>query len=163
MSSQAVRQWTDKDGVISLEVTSDSTIGREWIAYMEKKGIKLAKPAKDVLRSPQFKPTNGVTSRVKILKAELFSRNDLIAEVIRAEAEKRKLKKPNAEIACLFRKKFTNEEIEAMGLCDIIVMHEPISSNLLSVFRHPTGPWMGASYDGPDCTFYPEDGFAFVE
>jgi len=165
--SEPTRNWREQDGVIYLSVTSDGTTGPEWIKRLEKKGFRLSDYAKNVLRSPDFKPTHGVITEIAILKGMLFEDNNRITKKIRAEADKRKLTKPNAEVACLIRENFSDEEIEAMGLWWIVVMHEPINVSggdpgLLCARRSGGGRWLSAYYDEPGGRWSREDGFAFV-
>lgn len=165
--SEPVRRWREQDGVIYLSVTSDGTTGPEWITRLEKKGSRLSKWAKDVLISPDFKPTRGVTYEIAVLKGMLFEDSDRVTKKIRADAERRNLTKPNAEVACLIRENFSDEEIEAMGLWRIVAMHEPINDSdgdpdLLSAGRGGGGRWLSADYFGPDCGWDREFGFAFV-
>src|SRR3989338_1235966 len=138
--SKPTRSWREEDGAIYFSVTSEGTTGKDWITRLESKGFRVGDYAKQVLRSPDFKPTNGVTTEVAVLKGMLFEDNDRITKKIRAEADKRKLGKPEPELACFIREKFTDEEIEAMGLVWIVAMHEPIgdsdgSPNLLGASR----------------------------
>ncbi|MBI2024535.1 MAG: hypothetical protein HYT03_00370, partial [Candidatus Harrisonbacteria bacterium] len=91
--------------------------------------------------------------------------NDRITKKIRAEADKRKLSKPNAELACLIREKFTDKEIEAMGLWYIVAMHEPINDSvgdpdLLSADRGGAGRWL--SVCRPGRRWCRDGGFAFA-
>ncbi len=165
--SEPTRNWREQDGVIYLSVTSDGTTGPQWIERLEGKGFRLSNYAKSVLRSPDFKPTSGVTTEIAILKGMLFEDNDRITKKIRAEADKRKLTKPNAEVACLIRENFSDEEIEAMGLWWIVAMHEPIKDSdggpvLLGAGRFGDGRWLGAYYGGPGDGWNCEGGFAFV-
>lgn len=127
--SKPIRSWREEDGVIYFSVTSDGTTGEDWIKRLEGNGFRVGDYAKQVLRSPDFKPTSGVTTEVAVLKDMLFEDNDRITKKIRAEADKRKLSKPNAELACLTREKFTDKEIEAMGLSYIVAVHEPINDS----------------------------------
>ncbi|MBP6855971.1 MAG: hypothetical protein KBC26_03345 [Candidatus Pacebacteria bacterium] len=123
--------------------------------------------AKRVLQSPYFTPTSGVTTQVAILKGMLFEDNDRTTWSIRMYAFIRKLIKPNAELACLIREKFTDEEIEAMGLWSIVAMHEPINNSegdpsLLGARRNGAGRWLSA-YDGwPGVRWRRDGGFAFA-
>ncbi|MBI2024740.1 MAG: hypothetical protein HYT03_01430 [Candidatus Harrisonbacteria bacterium] len=96
--------WQEQDGVIYFSVTSDGTTGLQWIKRLEGNGFHLGNYAKKVLRSSDFKPTNGMTTEVVVLKGMLFEDNDRITKKIRAEADKRKLSKPNAELACLIQR-----------------------------------------------------------
>ena len=166
--SKLTRSWREEDGVIYLPpLVSDGTTGPLWIPRLEKQGFRIEDYAKQVLRSPDFKPTNGVTTEIAVLKGVLFEDNDRSTKKIRAEADKRKLEKPNAELACLIREKFTNKDIEAMGLWYIVAMHEPINDSdgnpfLLHANRYVARRWLNAYYDRPDFRWYRDYGFAFV-
>ena len=164
---EPVAKWTEKDGVIYLTVTSDGTSGEKWIGRLESKGFRVGDYAKSVLRSDDFKPTNGVTTKIAVLKGDLFSSENRITRKICAEAEKRKLQKPNAEVACLIRENFSDEEIEAMGLHWIVAFHEPIKDSggnpdLLGTDRNDGGRWLCTYYDKPDRRWLHCDGFAFA-
>jgi len=165
--SEPIRSWREEDGVIYFSVTSDGTTGEDWITRLESKVFRVGGYAKQVLRSPDFKPTNGVTTEVAVLPGLLFEDNDRIMKKIRAEAYKRKLSKPNAELACLIREKFTDKEIEAMGLWYIVAMHEPINDSggdpsLLDARRSDGGRWLGACSGRPDGRWFHDSGFAFA-
>ncbi|MBI4993432.1 hypothetical protein HZC33_00525 [Candidatus Wolfebacteria bacterium] len=165
--SEPIRSWREKDGVIYFSVTSDGTTGEDWIKRLEGNGFRVRDYAKQVLRSPDFKPTNGETTEVAVLKGMLFEDNDRITKKIRAEADKRKLSKPNAELACLIRLKFTDKEIEAMGLWWIVAMHEPINDSdgdprLLGASRYGDGRWLGACSGRPGLGWRRGVGFAFA-
>ncbi len=161
------RTWREQDGVIYLSVTSDGTTGPQWIERLEKKGFRVGDYAKSVLRSQDFKPTNGVAAKIAILKGELFADDDRITKKIRAEAGKRKFSAPNAEAACLIRENFSDEKIKAMGLVWIVTMHEPIKDSggdpvLLDADRRDGGSWLGAGCDRPGGGWGRGGGFAFV-
>ncbi|OGM00316.1 hypothetical protein A2480_03480 [Candidatus Uhrbacteria bacterium RIFOXYC2_FULL_47_19] len=165
--SEPIRSWREEDGVIYFSVTSDGTTGEDWITRLESKGFCVGDNAKQVLRSPDFKPTSGVTTEVAVLKGMLFEDNDRITKKIRAEADKRKFSKSNAELACLIREKFTDKEIEAMGLWYIVAMHEPINDSdggpdLLRADRGRDGRWLRACYGRPDYRWNRDSGFAFA-
>ena len=165
--SEPTHSWRDQDNVIYFSVISDGTTGEDWIKRMESKGFRVGGYAKQLLRSDDFKPTNGVTTEIAVLKGMLFADNDRITRKIRAEADKRKWSKPNAEVACLIREKFTDEEIETMGLWWIVAMHEPIKDSdgdprLLDARRRGGGRWLYACGDGPRHRWHRAHGFAFA-
>jgi len=165
--SEPTRNWHEQDGVIYLSVTSDGTTGPEWIERLEGKGFRLRDYAKNVLLSPDFKSTSGVTTEIAMLKGMLFEDQNRITSKIRAEADKRKLTTPNAELACLIRENFSDEQLEQMGLWYIVTMHEPIKSSdgvprLLNALRRGDGCWLGADYGKPDGGWNRGGGFAFV-
>lgn len=161
------RTWREQDGVVYFSVTSNGTTGEEWITRLEKKGFRVGDYAKSVLRFKDFKPTSGVTTEIAVLKGMLFENNDRITKKIRAFAAERKLEAPNAEVACLIREMFTDEEIEAMGLWWIVAMHEPIKDSdgdprLLGAYRGGDGRWLDTCYDGPHGGWGRDFGFAFA-
>lgn len=165
-SSVIKLKWNEKNGVIRFSVTSDGTTGEQWIARLESKGFRVDDYAKSVLRSKSFKPTTGITYEIAVLKGEIFSNSDRITKNIRIEANNRKFSTPNAEVACLIREKFSDKELEAMGLCWIAVMHEPIENydgypSLLYVFSGDGGSWLSADYDDPDFEWFRDYGSAF--
>jgi len=162
------QRWREEDGVIYFEVTSNGKTGPEWIEYLESKGFRLSKWAKDVLLSPEFKPTNGVTYRIVVLKGTLFTDSNRITRKIREEAERRKLEKPPAEVACLIRNAFSDEELVAMGLWWLVVFHEPIKDSdgdpyLLAASRGLEGRWLDVYYDRPVGYWRSDFAFAFVQ
>ncbi|MDP2909677.1 MAG: hypothetical protein Q8N69_01230 [bacterium] len=159
------QQWREENGVIYLEVTSDGATGPEWVERLEGKGFRLSDYAKSVLRSQDFKPTNGVTYRIAVRKGTLSGR--ITTSEIRAEAGRRNLETPNAEAACLIREKFSDEDLEDMGLSWIVVFHEPIKDsfgfpNLLGSNRSDGGRWLDAYYGGPNDRWRSTCGFAFA-
>jgi len=158
---------TEKDGVIRFSVTSDGTTGEQWIVRLESKSFRVSGYAKSVLRSKSFKPNSGITYEIAVLKGEFFSDNKRITENIRKVAKKRNLSTPNAEVACLIREKFSDKELEAMGLYWIVAMHEPIKASdggprLLSISRNDYGSWLSADCGNPDYKWNHSGGFAFV-
>lgn len=161
------RFWREEDGVIYFLVTSDGTTGKDWIKRLSDNGFRVGDYAEQMLRSPDFKPTNGVTTEVAVLKGMLFEDNNRITTKIRAEANMRKFSKPNAELACLIRLKFTDKEIKAMGLWYILAMHEPINDSgggpsLLSAGRDDDGRWLNAFSGMPGHGWDRVGGFAFA-
>lgn len=165
--SRLESRWREEDGVIYFTLISDGTTGPEWIERTKKRGNRLTEYAEQVLNSPEFVPTNGEPYRVAVLKGMLFNDNERITKNIRAEANRRGLETPNAELVCLIREAFTNEELEAMGLVWILCMHEPIEDTdggprLLVGRRLDGGRWLNAYYGNPHVRWNRSDGFAFV-
>ncbi|MBU2229151.1 hypothetical protein KJ810_01965 [Patescibacteria group bacterium] len=159
--------WREQDGVSYFSVTSDGKTGPEWIVHLEAKGDRVSDYAKSLLCSSNFQPTSGVTYNIAVLQGKLFNDRNRITKKILKSAKERQLTTPNAEVACLIRDKFTDQEIEAMGLVWIITMHEPIKDsdgdpNLLCVPRLSDGRWLDAFYGHPDRGWYRDSGFAFV-
>jgi len=166
--SEPIRRWREQDGVIYFRLPpTDGTTGKGWIDRLEGKLFRLSGYAKSVLCAPNFVPTAGVVNEIGVLKGLLFSDEERITKSIRAEADKRKFQKPNAEVACLTREMFTDEELEAMGLWWIAVMHDPINAaggapSLLGVSRHADGLWLNAYVGKPAFRWNRSGGFAFA-
>lgn len=161
------RLWREQDGVIYLSVTSDGTTGSKWIERLEKKGFRMSNYVKSILHSPDFKPTNGITTEIVVLKGMLFNDDERITKKIRTEANRRNLTEPNAEVACLIRETFSDKEIEAMGLWWVIAMHKPIKDSdgdliLLGAYRSGVGCWLDAYCADPVHRWSHGNGFAFV-
>jgi hypothetical protein len=160
------RSWREENGVIYFSVTSDGATGEEWIERLADKGFNLGDYAKRVLRHADFQPTSGMTTEVAVLKGMFFEDNQRLTKYIRAMATDRKLEKPNAEIACLIREKFTDNDIESMGLWWIVAMHEPVDTvsypRLLGAGRSDGVRGLDAFCDGPGSRWDRVDGFAFA-
>ena len=163
-----VRRWREENGMIYFTVVSNGRTGQQWIDYFEENGIRIGEYAKSLLLSPDFKSTTGIKYEIAVLKGELFDNDNRVTSRIRTEAGTRKLAKPEAEVACLIREMFSDdEEIKAMGLSWIITMHEPIKDsdgnlNLLGADRRGDGSWLRAYCGKPDGCWGRDDGFAFV-
>lgn len=159
--SKGVRQ---EGGVIYFSVVNNSTTDEDWVTRLESKGFHFDYSSKEVLCSPDFKPSKpGTVIEVAVLPRTLFKKDEeLYTEHIRLYAlnfrtpDNRALVKPNAVLACLIREKFTDEEIEAMGLWGIVAMHEPINADgdlfLLGAYRGG-GRSLSAFYGSPDTSW----------
>ena len=164
------RLRVDSKGVIDFTVTSDRTTGQGWVDYCQQNGINLGDIAKSILLSSAFKPTNGITYRIAVLPGKYFKDQDRTTKNILVEGSRRGWKHGkdiNLEVACLIRKRFTNQEINAMGLSWIITMHEAIfdsdgNPNLLGVRANDARPWLRTYCACPDFLWLVGNGFAFV-
>jgi len=166
--SEVIRPWRKQENVIYFSITSDGTPGEEWVVRLKDKGFDMGEREKRILRSNAFRPTCAITTEVAVLKGILFADNGRITRNIRAEAGTRKLQGPNVEAACLIREKFAdNQEIRAMGLRSIVVMHKPIAIggglNLLGTYIDSLyGFGINAYCGDPNYEWDRRDGFAFA-
>lgn len=166
--SEPARAWREQEGVIYFSVTSDGTTGPQWIERLRKKGCRVGDHAQSVLCSSDFQPpTSGITYNIAVVKGKFFTDEKRSTSSIHTEAESRKWAKPNAEIACLIREKFSDKEIKSMGLAWIVTMHEPIKDfagnpDLLGTDRDDDGSWLYAYCADPAFGWDHDYGFAFV-
>lgn len=165
--SERVQSWFELNGVIYFSVVSDGTTGWAWITRLEKDGNPVGRFAANLLRSGKFQPTTGVLYQIAVLKGKLFGDSDRNTKNICKLANDHKLIVPQIEIACLIRDKFTDAEIEAMGLSDIFVMHEPYEDSegylrRLRVNCHNGKPCLGSYCDSPEFCWHSNVGFAFL-
>ncbi|MDD4607334.1 MAG: hypothetical protein PHS07_03345 [Patescibacteria group bacterium] len=159
------RKWHERDGIIYFSVASDGTTGEGWIKRLEDQGFNVSDYAQSVLRSPDFKPTKGVTRKIAIIRGTTWDDRDRTTKNIRAKASELGFTTPSGEVACLIRERFSDEEIKAMGLWWIVTMHEPIYVDgdplLLRSDSDGAGSRLGTLYDRPGGGWSRGNGFAF--
>lgn len=123
--------WRGKSGVIYSDITSDGTTGCDWISRLENGGHRVGGyVTKHALSSYYFKPTNGVTRGVAILRGELFRVEDRSTQNICDLALRCGLGMLHHESACLMREKFSNMALSDMRLNWIISMNEPMDTTI---------------------------------
>ena len=174
-----VKRWHEEGGVIYFHETfmSDGTTGPDWIKRQEKKGRRVGSYAKSVLLSkrdpknpekPYFSPTTGVIYPPVAIRGTFWKKDsERLTRNIRVEADKRGWLKAHAELACLLREAFSDEELEEMGLWYLVAMHDPIEDSdgdpsLLNAYRSDGGRWLHAFFDRPDGKWYDRGAFVFV-
>jgi hypothetical protein len=161
-------RWSESDLMVCFSVTSNGWTGPEWITWLENRGFQLTDDAKDVLLSPDFKPTKGVVYSIVVYKGKVFTGCDRTANTVFNKAENQKFSKSHPEVACLIRDKFSDEDMEVMGLDWIYTMHEPIKDSrgdfrLLRSGRVGDGNWFDATFTSNDRVLETDCGFALVE
>lgn len=147
-----------ENGIISFSVgPTDGTTGQEWIPRLKSANILIDVGAEVVLHSPRFWTTSGVVSDMVVIDGGIFGSRLLSSQDVYDYAKKfrtpdgRKLVMSKAEQACLIRELLTDQEIEAMGLRTLIVMHTPIENTRgelwqLCVARDGKAPLLSAWY-----------------
>ena len=163
------QDWYEKDNVIYFSLTSRGITGKGWtehFVYERRRG--LADGSEQLLLSSDFEETNAVTYDIVVLKGALFEDGKRSTEHILAYAEERNFVRPNMEVICLIREKFSDEDIDDMGLTKIAALHESVQDcdgelALLVVDNSGTGNGdLGLCYDSPKKEWYRESGFAFI-
>ena len=135
--------------MIVRHVTTDGRTGEQFIDTLTAANYNVGDYGKQLLRSDKFVPTNGKTYKLVVMKGDEFEDNDRITSKIRDEAKKRGYLTPPVEVAPLLREMVSDEDLEAMGLYALIVMHEPITDSdgrpdVLGINRDGKGRWLSA-------------------
>lgn len=156
--AQLVPSWT----VTSNERSAPVAL----IAALEAKGRDVGNWAKDIISKPAFVVSRGVTYRLVIIRGDEFTDEERTTKNIFAEAERRRYRKPPAEVAALLRKKFAQEEL---GFPFVVVMHEPIHGSseggvpaVLGLGHGITGEWLDAWDARPREKWFVGDVFIFL-
>ncbi len=123
--------WREEDGIIYLSVTSDGTTGPDWIDRLERderfgqKGFGLCSDAEKLIGTMEFVSTTGVEMEIAILKGSRLVHGNRTLRQVYEESFARQYASLTVEAACLVRVAVTDEDIAAMGLQAVVVMHEP--------------------------------------
>ena len=141
---------------------SDGTTGPEWVPRLEGQGYVLTPDAKQLLLSDRFIPTSGKVTHCVAIKGEFFSDDERTTANVRTEAAHRKMVViDDLEVGCLLREKFSNEDLEDMGLWWLVVMFSGGVLDLLAVSRSGDGRKLDAYCAGPDDRWLDDYGFVF--
>ena len=151
--------------IIRFSVTATGKTGLGWLKRFEFKGIKIGEYAKKFLLSDDFQYT-GKTYQVAVIKSRHFDNPSTIEDILE-EGKSRNMVEANAEVACLIRDKFTDEEIRAMGLNYIITMHQKIGDcydpRRFSTISKDGHLWLEAHDAEPDGSWLSQNvGLAFI-
>lgn len=164
---KSVCRWRIENSIIYFTVTPNGWTGPGWLAWYEQNGYMLSAEAKFVLVSPEFTQTPAASEiQIAVLTGELFINNERTTGNARAQASLRGLVPTNTDIACLIRKKFSNEEMETMGLNWIVGMHTaiqgPIGPQLIGALQYNHELRLGSCFDEPSNKWSRRNGFAFA-
>ena len=155
---------SEKDGLIYFSVTSDGTTGQEWVDRLKEKGFNLKNWVKDLLGIKNLRPTTGVTYDVVILRGKILG--SITNSDIFSKANSHGLSRPNTEALCLIRDKFSDDDLEDLGLRFIVSISRNVLGHenypeLYFAGRHDIGRWMIC--DGRDSSFDRGCGFIFIK
>ena len=164
--SKQTHSWREEDGVIYFSVTSDGTTGEDWITRLEQ-GLLRGRLRQAGAPFAGFKPTNGVTTEVAVLKGRLFEDNDRITKKIRAEAYKRKLSsRTPSSLASSVRSSRTRRSKRWVCGTSLPCTNPSTTPtgdpHLLYARRYDVGRWLNAYYDRPGDRWHRDHGFAFA-
>ncbi len=159
-------KWRDEGGTIRCSVLSQGMTGEKWIEYFENRGGFFCNETKKVLLSPRFTPTLGVQTELAIFKSALLPPNERYTLSANEMGHMKGLVTPRIEVTFLLREKFSNKELEEMGLWWIAIMHAPVRSfkeSLISlcVDRYGDKEWISAHGAKDYDSWNSEGGFAY--
>jgi len=157
-----------EDGIIYLSVTSDGTIGPVWKERLRFSGFDIAADGvMEVLDSPNFNPTSGVTYGVAIIPGKGIEKRERNYKKITSMAKRRGLTTPGPEIACLLREKLSKEDLKDMDIGSVVIMHNlNLAKNhvgypvLLEISQYSRRPQLETT--SRISQFYASSGFVFV-
>jgi hypothetical protein len=152
--------WQAKGDLIFITLPpSEGVTGPQWIEYFDELDIKLSDDAQTVLRSGDFQPAaTGTIHRLVALRATFWKKDpERTTRAIQDEGAIRKWLETQPEAVCIFRKCFSDKQLEKMGLLWIVGIHKPIevggSPRFLFANRGGGGRWLYAVWA------YPGDGW----
>ena len=161
---------------ITFTVIGTGLTSAEWITRLESGGHKPSDYAKDILSKPGYdakhrleagKEYKIVLVRGKEIRKDAERTTANLKALGRRELGDQAVSGLKGELALLIREKFTNAELEAMGLWYIAVLHEPIVSSdgspgVLRAGRSGGGSWVFAYYGNPAYRWRDDGAFAFL-
>lgn len=161
---------------ITFTVTGLGLTAKEMQEREESRGHTLSDYAKDVLSKPDYDKNHRLEAGKEYTMVLVYGkeiRKDSSRTTANLKAHARRELGEQAtnglkgELALLIREKFTNAELEAMGIWCIAVLHEPIIDSggdprVLRSGRSDGGvPWLDAHCGRLDDTWHDGGAFAF--
>ncbi len=124
------QKWYEKDGVLYFSVTSDGTTGPQWLERLKANGCLIGGRARHVLNSPNFNPTDSITTKVAVLRAAAIWGGGCTIREVYEKAGRLSLVVPNPEITCLILELLMSDDYWITAIPRwIITMHTPIEDS----------------------------------
>lgn len=155
-------------------VTSDGRTGWQFSESLSQMGYDVGQWANNVMTVGRdakgaliVTSDTGVIYKPVVLKGDQFTDAERITSNIRAVATEMKLVTPPWWLAPLLREAMTDEQIEALGLWWLVVMHEAVTGSggdpdLLGLSRYDDGRRLDAYGGRPTNGWGRVDGFVFL-
>lgn len=175
---------------IAFTVIGTGLSGAEWLKRLEKGGQTVSDRARDILTRPDYdanhrletgkeykivlvngneipKDSERKTDKLKEFARRELGRTENLRAFERRELGEKAVAELKGEHALLIREKFTNAELEKMGLWYIVILHKPIvdssgDARVLDTDRADDKPWVSAFCDDPDHRWSNRGAFAFL-
>ncbi len=172
-----VSSSTTKPYRITFTVTGLGLTGEQWITRLVSGGHKLSDWARDILSKSDYDENHrleaGKEYKVtlvfgKEIKKDKDRSTANLKAIATRELGEQSVTGLKGELALLIREKFTNTELEAMGIFYITVLHEPIidsvgHADVLYSNRSDDVSFVIARYDGPGSQWVDVGAFAFLQ
>lgn len=166
----------EKPARIEFTVQGTGLTAAAWISTIESAGHKIGDWARDILSKPDYDAKHrleaGKEYKIVLVRGKEIARDsDRTTKNLKAvaikEFGKSSVSDLKGELALLTRMKFSNAELEQMGLWYIAVLHEPIidsdgGPSVLCSVRFGGESWVRADYDGPAYGWNVSGAFAFL-
>lgn len=166
----------EKPARIEFTVQGTGLTAAAWISTIESAGHKIGDWARDILSKPDYDAKHrleaGKEYKIVLVRGKEIARDsDRTTKNLKAvaikEFGKSSVSDLKGELALLTRMKFSNAELEQMGLWYIAVLHEPIIDSggdprVLCSHRVDDRSWVFADYGRPDNYWSDFGAFAFL-
>ena len=142
----------------TLKVKTTGLTGKKWLTRMEQGKYKVSSCAKDILLSKEFdsmRLKKGVEQEVAFVSVKDLGKEYATTQEIKDYAKSKGYGMPTPELALLLRESISDEEIKALGVWYVAVLHEPIkdsggNTGVLRSYRDADGRWLDAYWGRPD-------------
>lgn len=166
----------DRGCYVTFTVIGTGLTGAEWITRLEMNGYKPNNWARDIITKPDYDKKHRLEAGKEykvtlVLGAEIRKGSERTTANLKSFASSKFSNHAVAglkgELALLVREKFTNAELEAMGVWYVAVLHEPIidsggDADILRSGRSGGGSWVGAYHDRTGVQWNDGGAFAFI-
>ena len=166
----------EKQTRIEFTVRGTGLTAAAWISTLESTGHKIGDWARNALNQPDYDAKHrleaGKEYKIVLVRGtEITKDSDRTTKNLKAIAVKEfgesSVSGLKAELALLIRMKFSNAELQQMGLYYIAVLHDPIvdsggDPNVLYSLRNDGKSWVGADCGGPGNDWLDDGAFAFL-
>ncbi|MDD5566642.1 MAG: hypothetical protein PHH01_00405 [Patescibacteria group bacterium] len=151
----------------TIVITTNGRNGEQLIFDLRRQGNTIGRYAEGILYSTLLIVSNGKMYTLVIIPGDGFVDSQRTNQNIRAAAVARSYQTPPMELAPYLREKFSDEDLEQMGVRALILMHEPVAGlggprEVLGVRRHVCSDGL-LSYPGRPNHKWPRGiGFVFL-
>lgn len=166
----------EKPRRIEFTVQGTALTSTDWISTLESAGHKIGDWARNVLSQPDYDAKHrleaGKEYKIVLVRGtEITKDSDRTTKNLKAIAVKefgeQSVSGLKGELALLIRMKFSNAELQQMGLYYIVVLHDPIVDSVghpdvLYSSRGVDRSSVGADCGGPDDDWLDGSAFAFL-